>query len=139
MIARPPDVHAFEVTGRRLGTAVLLYLGAAVAVITLAPFQFEPRPVHGLTAQWGAVDVAMNIVMFVPIGFVSALSRARARSGVYVPLGGALALGALMSGAVELAQLFAPSRFPSVFDLIANTAGAGVGAWLAGAAMTAER
>ena len=132
-------MHAFEVTGRRLGTAVLLYLGAAVAVITLAPFHFEPRPVQGLTARWGAFDVVMNVAMFVPIGFVYALSRARGRSGGYVSLGGALALGALLSGALELAQVFAPSRFPSVFDLIANTTGAGLGARLAGAATAAAR
>ncbi|MGE0160496.1 MAG: VanZ family protein [Gemmatimonadales bacterium] len=122
-------------SGRRLGTAVLLYLATAVAVITLAPFEFETRPVHGLTARWGVYDLVMNVVMFVPVGFVYALSRARARATTWATWLGAVALGALLSGAVELAQVFAPSRFPSLFDLAANTAGAGLGAWLAAAAL----
>jgi VanZ family protein len=129
--------HASERTGRRLGTVVLLYLTTAVAVITLAPFQFEPRPVNGLTAHWALFDVVMNVVMFVPIGFVWALSHARERAGT--GLGGALVLGFALSGAVELAQVFTPSRFPSLFDLVANTSGAGIGAWLAGAAIGAAR
>jgi VanZ family protein len=132
-------VHPLDVTGRRLGTAVLLYLATAVAVITLAPFHFEPRPVNGLTARWGMFDVVMNVVMFVPVGFVYALSRARERPGPWVAWRGALVLGAALSGAVELAQVFTPSRFPSLFDLIANTAGAGIGAYVAGAAIGAAR
>jgi hypothetical protein len=79
----------------------------------------------------------MNVVMFVPLGFVYALSRARAQPGVGVSWAGALLLGAMLSGAVEVAQVFAPDRFPSLFDLAANTAGAGVGAWLAGTALEA--
>jgi len=81
----------------------------------------------------------MNVVLFVPLGFVYALSRARARSGAEVPWLGALAVGAVLSGMVEVAQLFAPSRFPSIFDLAANTGGAGVGAWLAGRAVASAR
>jgi hypothetical protein len=79
----------------------------------------------------------MNVVMFVPIGFVHALSRGRARVAGRGAWRGALALGAALSGAVELAQVFTPDRFPSLFDLAANTAGSGLGAWLAGTAMEA--
>ena len=131
--------HASDTSGRRLGNAVLLYLATAVAVITLAPFQFELRPVHGLTGRWGAFDIVMNVVMFVPVGFVYALSRARERRRAGSFVAGALVVGAVLSGVVELAQVFAPARFPSLFDLASNTVGSLVGAWLASAAMEAAR
>ncbi len=73
-------MQTFGLTGRRLGNAALLYLALTITVITLAPFQFELRPVHGLTTQWGSFDLVMNVVMFVPVGFIYALSRWHARS-----------------------------------------------------------
>jgi VanZ family protein len=128
-------MQPFEVTGRRLGTAALLYLTMTVAVITLAPFQFVPTPVNELATRWNPFDLVMNVVMFVPLGFVYALSRSRARPSTEVAWRGAVVLGAALSAVVEAAQVFAPTRFPSLFDLATNTAGAGIGAWLAGLAV----
>ena len=40
-------------------------------------------------------------------------------------------MGMGLSALIEGAQFFAPGRFPSLADLATNTAGAGIGAWLA--------
>lgn len=121
----PP--HASDATGRRLGHAVLAYLAVVVAVVTLTPFRFLFPPVNTLTSTWNEFDLVMNVVMFVPLGFIHRLSKPRATGAVWI---GAVLWGAALSGLVELAQFFTPDRHPSPFDLVTNTAGAGIGAWL---------
>jgi glycopeptide antibiotics resistance protein len=123
-------MQSSDVTGRRLGALVLSYIVMTVLVITLAPFRFEPFPVNGFTLDWGnAFDVVMNVVMFMPIGFVLQLSRPR--RGEPPSVGAALAFGFTLSLLAETAQLFEPGRFPTLIDLVTNTAGAGAGAALA--------
>lgn len=106
---------------------MLGYLAAVTLIITLAPFRFASRPVHGLTGMWTWSDIVMNVLMFVPIGFVFQLTRP-ARSPVQWLR--ALALGAVLSAVIEVAQLFEVARFSSLIDVATNAAGAGVGAWL---------
>lgn len=120
----PPSSDA---TGRRLGHAVLSYLAVVVAVVTLTPFRFLFPPVNTLTSTWNEFDLVMNVVMFVPLGFIHRLSKPRATGAAWI---GAVLWGAALSGLVELAQFFTPDRHPSPFDLVTNTAGAGLGAWL---------
>jgi VanZ family protein len=119
--------RASDVSGARLGYALLAYLAGVIGVITLAPFRFSSRPVHGLTELWTWPDLVMNVVMFVPVGFVYQLTRPR---GAPVAWGRVLTLGVVASGTIECAQLFAETRFTSLVDLTTNTAGAVLGAWL---------
>jgi len=126
----PTAGQTSDATGRQLGTLILAYLAMTVSVITLAPFRFEPFPVNGITLGGNAFDVVMNVVMFVPIGFVFQLSRPRAAASA-PSLAGAIVMGLGLSLVVEVAQLFTPGRFPSPIDLLTNTAGAGLGASLA--------
>jgi VanZ family protein len=126
---RPRYRRAADVTAQRLGRAVLAYLALITAVITLAPFRFQLTPAHGLTSIWNPSDLVMNVLMFVPFGFVYQLTRPR---GASVPLARVLLLGAALSGAIETAQLFAPARYSSLLDVATNAAGAGLGAWLFG-------
>jgi len=121
-----------DVTGRRLGHAVLAYLTVVVAVVTLTPFRFVLPAVNTLGTQWIPFDVVMNVVMFVPLGFIYRLSRPRATGAVWV---GAFFAGAALSASVEAAQFFTPDRYPSVNDLVTNSGGAVVGAWLGGIAL----
>jgi VanZ family protein len=121
-----------DVTGARLGRVALVYLTMAVAVITLGPFRFAPAPINGLRLIVRAFDVAMNIAMFVPIGFIHGLSRPRGSSR---DLLGAAGLGLGISALIESAQFFAPGRYPSPVDLATNASGAGLGAWLADRAL----
>jgi glycopeptide antibiotics resistance protein len=112
----------------QLARAVLAYLILMIAIITLAPFRFASTPVHGLNPLWSVRDLVLNVVLFVPIGFVFQLGRARGSAAAWVP---ALLLGAAVSAAVEVAQLFAPLRFPSLADLATNALGAVLGAVVA--------
>lgn len=116
-----------DFTAFRLGRAVLGYLALMMAIITLAPFRFALTPQHGLTTIWTWQDLVMNVVMFVPFGFVFQLTRPR---GSTVEWRRVLLLGAGVSGAIEVLQLFSPTRYSSLLDLATNTAGALLGAAL---------
>ena len=114
-------------TGARLGHALLGYLLAMMAIITMAPFRFATWPVHGLTDIWTPSDLIMNVVMFVPIGFLVQLTRP---SGSLARWWHVLLLGAATSGCIEVAQLFEAERYSSLFDVATNAFGAMVGAVL---------
>jgi VanZ family protein len=126
------STHAQDATGHRLGQSVLAYLAVVVAVVTLSPFRFVLPPVNSISTRWMASDAVMNVIMFVPLGFIYRLSRPRVSGQAWV---GALLLGATLSGLVEAAQLFTPGRFPSISDLVTNTAGSGIGAWIGALAL----
>ncbi len=112
-------------TGAHLGRALLAYVAVITAIITLAPFRFAAVPQHGLTDLWTNFDIVMNVVMFVPLGFLYQLTR---KDGAVAPLWQALLLGAVVSGAIETAQLFEAERFTSLVDVVTNAAGALTGA-----------
>jgi VanZ family protein len=125
--ARSPD------TGRRLGLLLLGYLGAVVAVIVFTPFQFSaPDTDRLLMAPEGSDllrDLLLNVVLFVPLGFLVERTG-RGRFGI----GQVVVLGAVASLLIETTQLFLPDRWSTATDLLANSAGAGIGA-LASAAI----
>ena len=115
-----------DFTALRLGRAVLGYLAVVVAIITLAPFRFEAQPAHGLSFVWTWSDLVLNVLMFTPFGFVYQLTRPRGAGADWWRVA---LLGFAVSGVIEVAQLYAPTRFTSLFDLGTNTAGALLGAW----------
>ncbi len=113
------------VTGVRLSRAILAYVISITAIITLAPFRFASAPLHGVTSIWTVSDIVMNVVMFVPLGFLYQLTRPRGEAS---PLWQVLLIGAAVSAGIETAQLFEATRFTSFFDVTTNAAGALVGA-----------
>ena len=121
----PTYRRATDITGARLGNALLGYLAVVTLVVTLAPYDFAARPVHGLSWMVTPRDLLLNVVLFIPLGFVHQLTRPAGRR---VQLLGALWRAALFSGAIETAQLFAPSRYTSLADVIMNVLGALLGA-----------
>ncbi|GLC23977.1 VanZ family protein [Roseisolibacter agri] len=135
---RPP----YGDTGARLGAAVLAFVAAIVGAITLQPFRFA-WPARLAIMGWDTgFDVIANVALFVPLGFLYALTRA-ARTATDAPrtqeatararrltLALALAHGALASLAIEVTQVFEPGRFPSPVDVVTNAMGALLGAWL---------
>lgn len=72
--------------------------------------------------DYGFVEAAANVALFVPLGVLAALVFQNKR---WWQIGG---LGLLISGFMELGQLlFLHSRFPSALDLATNTAGSLLG------------
>ena len=74
---------------------------------------------------YGRVEFAANIAMFIPIGVFLLLLLGRRLWWL------AIALGLLLTGSIEFAQQFLPTRFPDVRDLIANGSGAAIGVLIA--------
>jgi VanZ family protein len=108
-----------------LGYALLLYMCFVVVLITLIPFEF--RVPASLKIHWSTnfADLVTNIVLFVPIGFLFRLSRRKSKDFFGLQ---ALALGVLLSLAIESTQAFIPGRYTQVIDVVTN----GLGAWLGG-------
>jgi len=111
---------------RRLGLVASAYLVLLAAVATLAPFELTWP--ERWVIDWGLRrdDMALNLLMLLPLGFVCRLGAgARDRAGWR-----GLLLGLALSVGVELLQLFLPARFANPFDVLANAAGAWLGALL---------
>lgn len=101
-----------------------------VVAVTLPPVaESDPSSVSPLClvcGRLGTAQLILNVVLFLPLGAAVARPGEGTR-GVMSALG----WGLLLSAAVEAAQLFVPGRYPAVGDLVANGAGAGIGALLA--------
>jgi VanZ family protein len=94
---------------------------------------------------WTGFDFAVNVVGYVPFGFLCALAVLRTRRSVGVAGEGgggvrlgwavlrATAAGAAIAFAMETLQSYLPARIPSNVDLGLNTSGALIGAVLAAA------
>jgi len=70
------------------------------------------------------LEFLANIALFIPFGLLLALGWSRLKTWHLA------VLGLVTSGAIEFVQLFLPTRFSTVSDLVANTAGAVVGCLL---------
>jgi len=124
---------------RRTNLAVVLLLlwGLFIVYATMLPFDFSAsgdviqarlrglweRPLSG---SWG--DVAPNVLLFMPWGFLLAVWLAGRGRRYVAALILALLSGALLSAAVEFVQLLAPSRVSSFVDVVTNTFGSCLGA-----------
>jgi glycopeptide antibiotics resistance protein len=108
--------------------AILAYMLGVTLIITLLPFQFR-RPEQWRVMMTGdAVDIVANVLMFVPLGFLFRLgTRHHARHSALRVLW----IGALVSAAIESAQLFEVERYTSPLDVATNALGAWLGALLA--------
>ncbi|TFC61629.1 VanZ family protein [Cryobacterium sp. TMB1-7] len=118
---------------------------AAGYLLTLTLIAFCPTPVdrgasHGIASllarlhahgvpgwvNYALVEFTANIALFLPVGLLGVVLLGSARWWV------AILAGFAASGLIELGQLvFLPARFATPLDVIANTAGAALGALLA--------
>lgn len=110
-------------TAARLAYAFLAYLLGVTLLVTLVPFDFARRPDLQLIWHGNWPDFVANLAMFVPLGFLYRLSRPGKRDRFAFR---ALGAGLLFSAAIELVQLYLPTRFSAPLDVAAN----GLGGWL---------
>jgi hypothetical protein len=75
-------------------------------------------------------DIAANVALFVPLGFLYRLARPPGDRLPLAAAGRVLVLGLALSAAVECAQLFEAERYASPVDVLTNGIGALLGAWL---------
>lgn len=93
----------------------------------LSPFAFLDA---GWPRYWTAFDLTINVLAYLPLGFLLTLTLRRLPGRASAPLA-ALLLGALTSLSLECLQTWLPTRVPSNLDLACNTLGSGFGALLA--------
>jgi glycopeptide antibiotics resistance protein len=124
----------------RLAVVITVVGVIVVLYFTLFPFDFvnQGRTPSEVVERfslspgtpWALREIPANIVLTIPLGFgVGGLVRLRTSSARKVVLA-ALLSALVISLSVELAQSAWLLREPSVDDVIANTAGGAVGAWL---------
>src|SRR5260221_397663 len=101
----------------------------------LPPFAFVAAP---FTRPMPVFDVVVNVIGYVPLGFLAALAAyPRLRGGRAFVFGFACSL--LLSFTLESLQLYLPTRTSSNLDLLANAAGGALGALAAVAGTRALR
>jgi len=112
---------------------ILIAAVVGILFLTLYPFRFSLFR-HGpafLLAGWGkdleALDVFLNILLFVPFGFgLAERLRESGRSKAAI-LGVTLVAGALISYMVELLQFYIPMRDSGWADVVTNSTGSALG------------
>ena len=73
-----------------------------------------------------AVDTLGNALIFVPLGVVLTLALRKSTHPILL----AMLLGAGLSITYEVIQVWLPGRVVAIDDVLLNTAGTGLGAWL---------
>jgi len=98
----------------------------------IAPWAYLAAP---WPRYWTAFDFGINVVGYMPLGFLAAIAvlRTRPEAGVVGAVLRATVAGAAIAFAMETLQSYLPARIPSNVDLGLKAAGALVGAVLAAA------
>jgi VanZ family protein len=117
---------------------LLAFVVLLIVYGSLYPWEFEPLrdtdPLTVLLHSWDFElnrfilrDIAVNIALYLPLGFVAYLVFRRPRHRI-TPIVLAALLGCALSCAVEMAQAMEPDRHTSLVDVATNTLGAVAGA-----------
>jgi VanZ family protein len=118
---------------------VIAALGG-IYFLTLYPFYFElnrhlpgnrfPMALGGWGKPSTPVDVLLNILLFVPLGFGVGSELRRRNRSVPSTFAWSLLAGALVSYSVEILQIYVPPRDSGWEDVINNSLGSGLGSLL---------
>jgi VanZ family protein len=135
-----PDTPQADDAQRGFRLAWILALAYTLLIVhaSLQPFRGWRVPpegmLHFLAAPWPRYitleDILVNLAAYVPLGLLLALAL-KARLGAPAAVLLAAALSTALSLVMESAQSFLPSRISSNVDVLANGAGALVGAMAA--------
>ncbi|MEI7537158.1 MAG: VanZ family protein [Comamonadaceae bacterium] len=93
----------------------------------IVPWTFLSSP---LPKYWTGFDVAINVIGYVPLGFLLVLSALRVGRDRFA-VASATLLAGFLSFSMESLQSYLPARVPSNVDLALNLLGAWLGALLA--------
>jgi glycopeptide antibiotics resistance protein len=119
-------------------------IAAALYVVLLIPLLLTPFPrlhahpraylleFRGAPARALAWDMALNVAVFFPLGWLLAQAACRASTPGARAVVIVMAIAAVFSLAVETIQYFIATRYSSILDVFANTVGAALGALATG-------
>jgi VanZ family protein len=105
---------------------------------SLYPWRFVPahlaaNPLWLLVHSWDTQplryllrDAIVNVALYIPLGFAARMAFRNTRLPGFA-LYGPVLLGLLLSAAVEIIQLFEPTRHSSIVDVITNVTGTVIG------------
>jgi hypothetical protein len=118
-------------SGLRLVRTLLTAAAVALVVAATLPHDWQDHSHWARVAWWPFVsglvrpgDLIINVLLYVPLGVALQWRRpADARWLVF-------AIAALLSGSMELTQVWSHDRFPSATDVAMNIAGCSLGAHL---------
>jgi hypothetical protein len=122
----PVALYRFTKAGKRVADTS----GVHPAVDLDIPDTVEPVPVLLDVQAPTSGDLVLNLVLFVPLGALAALALIHAGATRVNAIALTLALAAALSLTVEVLQYFVVSRSSEVSDVLLNTLGAGVAAWI---------
>jgi VanZ like family len=116
---------------------IIILASAGILFLTLYPFRLDihaavpgggsPFLLGKSLKSTGAVDVFLNVLLFVPFGFgLAEKFRERGNSRAFT-LALALVAGALFSYSIEFLQIYIPPRDSGWEDVFTNTSGSVVG------------
>jgi VanZ family protein len=107
-----------------LGAALLFYILVVTLLFTLAPYNYSFTNLNRFNDlfDWQLKDSILNIILFIPIGFLLFPILPKRKKYIYVTL-----FGILFSSFIEFNQIFIPTRSPSFNDIVTNSAGALIG------------
>jgi glycopeptide antibiotics resistance protein len=116
----------------RRRAAHVVWMAALVAVGV--PFFDLHAHTHWAKVQWipfvtppvKLSDIVANVLLYIPLGFLSPASGSAAARSLTV-----IGVAAALSTAIEFSQVFSHTRFPSTADILCNVAGALAGMLLA--------
>ena len=108
----------------RVGSVTVDYLEPNVLRIPQQLIDFHKKPVIRLFAEVSAVDGFVNFFGYLPLGLLLAWIL---RLGQGATILYSILITLVVSGSLELAQVFLPVRSPSINDWILNTTGAAIG------------
>ena len=131
------DCHVSPGAVRRYGIVLALPILGWIGVLTLYPFAFTPTwPTNPwfrlLTGLSHGTDLMQNVILFIPLGVTLRWFLAGYGIRQRGQIVGSMILAGLLALGIEIAQLIIPGRTAAILDVMANTAGAGLGSrWLA--------
>jgi VanZ family protein len=138
-MTRPVQDLARHVRAHRIPLGANLAVAYTLLIVhaSLNPFTGWRLPEAGALAFLGvwpryltAFDIVVNVAAYVPFGILVGLALARRWRHPELLLA-VTAAGAMLSLSLEALQSLLPGRFASIVDLMANAAGAALGALLA--------